>query len=258
MLRCRVCQRQWKLPTGSVPRCIPFLHGECELEGAQCPYLHVFKRKECLDDRVKRFGDALLVSAEPSPKNSAPHSPNSAQGTPRSSTSRRDSHVLSPYCFPVSEAPSQLVSPSAPQLLSPLPCEARPQWEVPSMPTMVPPQVFTHQPYLLHHPHVLSLYDEASAGAPPFPSVSAPPMVPTPECMTPEPTACNTSSWSPCSGEDADCIAVIDVSDSEDSSVFTRASSSLSSVELQASFARHTYSRSSRRRSASAPPALRV
>lgn len=53
VLRCRVCQVQWKVRAG-VPRCIPFLHGECDL--ADCAYVHVFKQKERAEERALRFG----------------------------------------------------------------------------------------------------------------------------------------------------------------------------------------------------------
>eukprot|EP00662_Eupelagonemidae_sp_cell21_P014299 gene14299-61109_t len=80
VLRCRECQQQWKLRAG-VPRCIPFLHGECTLEGSthtvharsrggllegsECAFLHVHKRKEGLDDRVRRFGADCAAAPRP-------------------------------------------------------------------------------------------------------------------------------------------------------------------------------------------------
>lgn len=59
ILRCRVCQRKWKLPSSNVPRCVGFLKGECDL-GAKCDRLHVFKKKVAVEERVERFGPQIL------------------------------------------------------------------------------------------------------------------------------------------------------------------------------------------------------
>eukprot|EP01063_Lacrimia_lanifica_P032134 TRINITY_DN5436_c0_g3_i1.p1 TRINITY_DN5436_c0_g3~~TRINITY_DN5436_c0_g3_i1.p1 ORF type:complete len:563 (+),score=193.40 TRINITY_DN5436_c0_g3_i1:64-1752(+) len=59
ILRCRVCQSKWKLPSARVPRCSPFLSGHCE-RGNGCPLVHVHKRKSNLLERYEKFGDSVL------------------------------------------------------------------------------------------------------------------------------------------------------------------------------------------------------
>ena len=69
ILRCRVCQRKWKLPSSSVPRCIHFLRSHCPNE--TCQLLHVHKKKEGLEDRFKQFGSAVLDAMPPAAKQAA-------------------------------------------------------------------------------------------------------------------------------------------------------------------------------------------
>ncbi|KAJ9472200.1 hypothetical protein DIPPA_29031 [Diplonema papillatum] len=59
ILRCRVCQSKWKLPSARVPRCSPFLCGHCD-RGDSCDMVHVHKRKSNLVERFERFGDFVL------------------------------------------------------------------------------------------------------------------------------------------------------------------------------------------------------
>eukprot|EP01063_Lacrimia_lanifica_P034932 TRINITY_DN6558_c5_g1_i1.p2 TRINITY_DN6558_c5_g1~~TRINITY_DN6558_c5_g1_i1.p2 ORF type:complete len:572 (+),score=227.54 TRINITY_DN6558_c5_g1_i1:68-1783(+) len=44
ILRCRLCQRKWKLASSTVPRCASFLQNICP-NGLQCAFLHVHKKK---------------------------------------------------------------------------------------------------------------------------------------------------------------------------------------------------------------------
>eukprot|EP00756_Hemistasia_phaeocysticola_P016951 Hpha_TRINITY_DN15506_c7_g5::TRINITY_DN15506_c7_g5_i1::g.105737::m.105737 len=80
ILRCRVCQRKWKLPSSNVPRCVGFLKGECDL-GSKCDRLHVFKKKVAVEERVERFGpqilqaQAQLQAAGTTRRSSAPPAP---------------------------------------------------------------------------------------------------------------------------------------------------------------------------------------
>eukprot|EP01059_Diplonema_ambulator_P006693 TRINITY_DN1630_c0_g2_i1.p1 TRINITY_DN1630_c0_g2~~TRINITY_DN1630_c0_g2_i1.p1 ORF type:complete len:144 (+),score=28.29 TRINITY_DN1630_c0_g2_i1:96-527(+) len=59
VLRCRVCQGRWKLPSRSVPRCMAFLHDKCD-DGSSCGLLHVRKKKCNIGERYERFGESVL------------------------------------------------------------------------------------------------------------------------------------------------------------------------------------------------------
>lgn len=59
MLRCRVCQAKWRLPSTSVPRCRAFFDGHCAL-GNNCQLLHVHKKKQGVQERVERFGNLVV------------------------------------------------------------------------------------------------------------------------------------------------------------------------------------------------------
>eukprot|EP01059_Diplonema_ambulator_P003883 TRINITY_DN13577_c2_g1_i2.p1 TRINITY_DN13577_c2_g1~~TRINITY_DN13577_c2_g1_i2.p1 ORF type:complete len:165 (+),score=50.29 TRINITY_DN13577_c2_g1_i2:43-537(+) len=59
VLRCRVCQGRWKLPSQGVPRCMAFLHERCS-EGAACSLLHVRRKKSNIVERYERFGNSVL------------------------------------------------------------------------------------------------------------------------------------------------------------------------------------------------------
>eukprot|EP01065_Artemidia_motanka_P045647 TRINITY_DN6751_c0_g1_i1.p1 TRINITY_DN6751_c0_g1~~TRINITY_DN6751_c0_g1_i1.p1 ORF type:complete len:218 (+),score=58.16 TRINITY_DN6751_c0_g1_i1:79-654(+) len=78
VLRCRVCQRKWKLPSSSAPRCMPFLH-ECCREGDRCALLHVRRKKTPLEERVEQFGADGLRSGKESYQ---PEQPPPAGGMP--------------------------------------------------------------------------------------------------------------------------------------------------------------------------------
>eukprot|EP01059_Diplonema_ambulator_P002694 TRINITY_DN12336_c0_g1_i3.p1 TRINITY_DN12336_c0_g1~~TRINITY_DN12336_c0_g1_i3.p1 ORF type:complete len:521 (+),score=167.22 TRINITY_DN12336_c0_g1_i3:217-1779(+) len=69
ILRCRTCQRKWKLPSSHVPRCLPFLRGHCGNES--CHLLHVHKKKSGLMERYEQFGEAVLRAMPPMAKAAA-------------------------------------------------------------------------------------------------------------------------------------------------------------------------------------------
>ena len=55
VLRCRVCQEQFKIPSYKVPRCLPFLQeGECSR--VNCELLHVHKKKKPIGERSDEGG----------------------------------------------------------------------------------------------------------------------------------------------------------------------------------------------------------
>ena len=58
-LRCRLCQKQWKVHHSFFTRCNLFLKGRCDL-GASCSQVHVYQYKEGLKERRGRFGDGVL------------------------------------------------------------------------------------------------------------------------------------------------------------------------------------------------------
>ena len=66
MLRCRVCNTQWRWPRGArrgdkgLERCIDFLNDRCKKSGPQCSLLHIRRQKVSLEDRVKLFGSTVL------------------------------------------------------------------------------------------------------------------------------------------------------------------------------------------------------
>eukprot|EP01059_Diplonema_ambulator_P012083 TRINITY_DN2222_c0_g3_i1.p1 TRINITY_DN2222_c0_g3~~TRINITY_DN2222_c0_g3_i1.p1 ORF type:complete len:138 (+),score=56.56 TRINITY_DN2222_c0_g3_i1:44-415(+) len=64
MLRCRVCQGRWKLPSQTVPRCMDFLHDRCK-EGTHCWLLHVNRKKCTVMERYEQFGDSVLEGVAP-------------------------------------------------------------------------------------------------------------------------------------------------------------------------------------------------
>eukprot|EP01059_Diplonema_ambulator_P010657 TRINITY_DN2066_c1_g3_i1.p2 TRINITY_DN2066_c1_g3~~TRINITY_DN2066_c1_g3_i1.p2 ORF type:complete len:140 (+),score=31.74 TRINITY_DN2066_c1_g3_i1:43-420(+) len=59
VLRCRICQGRWKLPSRSVPRCMEFLHDKCEA-GPTCVLLHVRRKKRNILERYDHFGESVL------------------------------------------------------------------------------------------------------------------------------------------------------------------------------------------------------
>eukprot|EP01059_Diplonema_ambulator_P000432 TRINITY_DN10368_c0_g3_i1.p1 TRINITY_DN10368_c0_g3~~TRINITY_DN10368_c0_g3_i1.p1 ORF type:complete len:226 (+),score=8.22 TRINITY_DN10368_c0_g3_i1:252-929(+) len=59
VLRCRVCEERWKLPSRLVKRCMAFLHGTCK-DGATCGMLHVRRKKSNILERYDTFGDSVL------------------------------------------------------------------------------------------------------------------------------------------------------------------------------------------------------
>ena len=59
VLRCRECQKKWKLLSSNVPRCMPFLHDCCDKAEA-CPLLHVRRKKHTISERYEKFGDTVL------------------------------------------------------------------------------------------------------------------------------------------------------------------------------------------------------
>eukprot|EP01059_Diplonema_ambulator_P014960 TRINITY_DN25_c1_g2_i3.p2 TRINITY_DN25_c1_g2~~TRINITY_DN25_c1_g2_i3.p2 ORF type:complete len:142 (+),score=44.81 TRINITY_DN25_c1_g2_i3:58-483(+) len=59
VLRCRICQGRWKIPSCSVPRCMPFLHDCCNKDEG-CPLLHVRRRKTTIYERYEQFGNKVL------------------------------------------------------------------------------------------------------------------------------------------------------------------------------------------------------
>ena len=59
VLRCRECQKKWKLLSSNVPRCMPFLHDCCD-KGEDCPLLHVRRKKHTISERYEKFGDQVL------------------------------------------------------------------------------------------------------------------------------------------------------------------------------------------------------
>eukprot|EP01064_Diplonema_japonicum_P031738 TRINITY_DN5768_c4_g1_i1.p1 TRINITY_DN5768_c4_g1~~TRINITY_DN5768_c4_g1_i1.p1 ORF type:complete len:532 (+),score=141.94 TRINITY_DN5768_c4_g1_i1:162-1757(+) len=69
ILRCRTCQRKWKLPSSHVPRCLPFLRGHCPNDS--CHLLHVHKKKSGLMERYEQFGEAVLRAMPPLAKQAA-------------------------------------------------------------------------------------------------------------------------------------------------------------------------------------------
>eukprot|EP01059_Diplonema_ambulator_P003728 TRINITY_DN1343_c0_g1_i1.p1 TRINITY_DN1343_c0_g1~~TRINITY_DN1343_c0_g1_i1.p1 ORF type:complete len:128 (+),score=28.65 TRINITY_DN1343_c0_g1_i1:47-430(+) len=58
LLRCRLCQGRWKLPSSEVPRCMAFLHNRCA--EACCEMLHVRRKKSNIVERYEQFGDCVL------------------------------------------------------------------------------------------------------------------------------------------------------------------------------------------------------
>ena len=73
ILRCRLCQRKWKLQSSTVARCASFLQNICP-NGLQCAYLHVHKKKShstSLDMQMDEFMPPLA-----SPEATPPASPN--------------------------------------------------------------------------------------------------------------------------------------------------------------------------------------
>eukprot|EP00756_Hemistasia_phaeocysticola_P022767 Hpha_TRINITY_DN15854_c1_g4::TRINITY_DN15854_c1_g4_i1::g.188033::m.188033 len=59
MLRCRVCQGKWRLPSTTVPRCRAFFDGHCSM-GERCQLLHVHKKKQGVQERLDKFGPLVL------------------------------------------------------------------------------------------------------------------------------------------------------------------------------------------------------
>eukprot|EP01059_Diplonema_ambulator_P033101 TRINITY_DN6780_c0_g1_i2.p1 TRINITY_DN6780_c0_g1~~TRINITY_DN6780_c0_g1_i2.p1 ORF type:complete len:164 (+),score=28.59 TRINITY_DN6780_c0_g1_i2:59-550(+) len=59
VLRCRICQERWKLPSRSLNRCMAFLHDCCE-DGPTCGLIHVRKKKCNIGERYDLFGDSVL------------------------------------------------------------------------------------------------------------------------------------------------------------------------------------------------------
>ena len=60
-LRCRECQKQWRVHHSGFIRCREFTEGGCSVEN--CPDLHIFRYKETLVERKRRFGNAVLSGA---------------------------------------------------------------------------------------------------------------------------------------------------------------------------------------------------
>eukprot|EP01064_Diplonema_japonicum_P012525 TRINITY_DN19966_c0_g1_i2.p1 TRINITY_DN19966_c0_g1~~TRINITY_DN19966_c0_g1_i2.p1 ORF type:complete len:281 (+),score=29.98 TRINITY_DN19966_c0_g1_i2:47-844(+) len=58
LLRCRVCDAQWRLPATAVSdtRCIPFITKGCADE-EECTLLHIYLRKQRLEERMARQTD---------------------------------------------------------------------------------------------------------------------------------------------------------------------------------------------------------
>ncbi|KAJ9469605.1 hypothetical protein DIPPA_02164 [Diplonema papillatum] len=67
ILRCRMCQRKWKLSSSHVPRCLAFLRSYCPA-GDKCQQLHVHKKKSGLKERFEQFGVAVLNAMPPQAK----------------------------------------------------------------------------------------------------------------------------------------------------------------------------------------------
>eukprot|EP01059_Diplonema_ambulator_P014958 TRINITY_DN25_c1_g1_i1.p1 TRINITY_DN25_c1_g1~~TRINITY_DN25_c1_g1_i1.p1 ORF type:complete len:167 (+),score=36.81 TRINITY_DN25_c1_g1_i1:148-648(+) len=59
VLRCRVCQGRWKIPSQGVPRCMAFLYDNCE-DGSGCSLLHVRRKKSNILERYEHFGECVL------------------------------------------------------------------------------------------------------------------------------------------------------------------------------------------------------
>eukprot|EP01062_Namystynia_karyoxenos_P027396 TRINITY_DN2102_c0_g1_i2.p1 TRINITY_DN2102_c0_g1~~TRINITY_DN2102_c0_g1_i2.p1 ORF type:complete len:249 (+),score=26.62 TRINITY_DN2102_c0_g1_i2:99-845(+) len=57
-LRCRDCQKIWKVHCAYRDRCADFDAGKCDL-GPLCPHTHINRRKEPLEERLARFGDKI-------------------------------------------------------------------------------------------------------------------------------------------------------------------------------------------------------
>eukprot|EP00754_Rhynchopus_humris_P028055 Rhum_TRINITY_DN15126_c0_g2::Rhum_TRINITY_DN15126_c0_g2_i1::g.139888::m.139888 len=63
-LRCRVCQKQWKVHHSLFQRCPVFVQGLCDKNQA-CGFVHIHQFKESLKDRNSRFGGDVLSRVSP-------------------------------------------------------------------------------------------------------------------------------------------------------------------------------------------------
>ena len=58
-LRCRVCQKKWKVHHSFFTRCTRFANARCT-KGAKCGLVHIHCFKEGLRARLEKFGDDIL------------------------------------------------------------------------------------------------------------------------------------------------------------------------------------------------------
>ena len=126
ILRCRTCQRKWKLPSSHVPRCMTFLRGNCHgmhthtssattalllctthtRTDERCQLLHVHKKKSSLTERYGKFGDAVLRAAVPPKQQKSPGGVSVSPHTSPASLTRIVSHTpLTPSLVPVAVSP---------------------------------------------------------------------------------------------------------------------------------------------------------
>eukprot|EP01059_Diplonema_ambulator_P029567 TRINITY_DN4913_c0_g1_i1.p1 TRINITY_DN4913_c0_g1~~TRINITY_DN4913_c0_g1_i1.p1 ORF type:complete len:144 (+),score=32.68 TRINITY_DN4913_c0_g1_i1:618-1049(+) len=90
VLRCRICQGRWKLPSQSVPRCMEFLHNRCEA-GPECVLLHVRRKKNNLLERYDQFGERVLAGVAHSvQKKARKHAARHSRSVSNSSSSSCD------------------------------------------------------------------------------------------------------------------------------------------------------------------------
>ena len=59
ILRCRLCQRKWKLASASIARCSAFMQGTCP-NLLQCAYLHVHKKKSVYSATLDMSPDEMM------------------------------------------------------------------------------------------------------------------------------------------------------------------------------------------------------
>ncbi|KAJ9469810.1 hypothetical protein DIPPA_27738 [Diplonema papillatum] len=82
-LRCRICQKQVRMPVEDVwaAKCELFGPSKCQLASA-CPKMHIHYRKENLDERVKKHGSTVLQHVRPNKPGSPADGADAASSQP--------------------------------------------------------------------------------------------------------------------------------------------------------------------------------
>ncbi|KAJ9471039.1 hypothetical protein DIPPA_09725 [Diplonema papillatum] len=106
VLRCRACQSKWKLPSGSVSRCMAFLHGRCVDGASNCKFLHVQRKKNTIVERYAKFGTSVLVGVGPDVDAPQSKAPESAPSPPNEANKESHNDWAAWEAPKIAEAPS--------------------------------------------------------------------------------------------------------------------------------------------------------